>query len=400
MSRLKSALLGAVVAAGLVLAPLPAYGIGALPASSAIVSATPVSLAGFTGMSPTRVLNTTVGLGAPRAKLGAARTLTLKVPGLPVGTTAVAINVMVQQATAAGYLTVYPGGRARPGASNLTFVANQIMSNLVLVPLGPKNTITFYNRAGTVNVFADLVGYYKPGTGGGFTGLTLPEGLFSTVPGLQTKLGAGLTLTLTVRGLPAGTTALALKVSIQRATAASYLTVYPGGRSRPGASNLNFVPNQITSNMDLVPLGPGNTVTFFNRAGTVNVFADLVGYYKPGVGGGFTGMTPTRVLNTVAGLGAAKAKLGQGRSLTLTVPGLPAGTTAVAINVMVQNPTTTGHLTVYIGRTRPAASNLTFVANQTTSSLVLVNLGPGNTVTFFNSAGTVNVFADLVGYYK
>src|SRR5471030_35243 len=160
MSRLKSALLGAVVAAGLVLAPLPAYGIGALPGSSAIVSATPVSLAGFTGMSPTRVLNTTVGLGAPRAKLGAARTLTLKVPGLPVGTTAVTINVMVQQATAAGYLTVYPGGRARPGASNLTFVANQIMSNLVLVPLGPKNTITIYNRAGTVNVFADLVGFY------------------------------------------------------------------------------------------------------------------------------------------------------------------------------------------------------------------------------------------------
>jgi hypothetical protein len=116
---------------------------------------------GFTGQTPTRVLNTVAGIGAAKAKLGAARTLTLTVPGLPAGTTAVAINVTVAHPTAASYLSVYPGGTARPGTSNLNFVAGQTIPNLVMVPLGPGNTITFYNAAGTVNVLGDLVGDYK-----------------------------------------------------------------------------------------------------------------------------------------------------------------------------------------------------------------------------------------------
>jgi len=32
--------------------------------------------------------------------------------------------------------------------------------------------------------------------------------------------------------------------------------------------------------MVLVPLGPGGKVTFYNNAGTVNVIADLVGYFR------------------------------------------------------------------------------------------------------------------------
>jgi hypothetical protein len=32
--------------------------------------------------------------------------------------------------------------------------------------------------------------------------------------------------------------------------------------------------------MVIVPVGPGNTVTFYKAGGTVNVLADLVGYYK------------------------------------------------------------------------------------------------------------------------
>jgi len=161
------------------------------------------------------------------------------------------------------------------------------------------------------------------------------------------------------------------------------------------------VAGQTIPNLVIVPLGPGNTVTIFNRAGTVNVLGDLVGYFKPGTGAGFTGKTPTRVLNTRTGIGAAKAKLGAARTLTLKVPGLRAGTTAVAINVMVTNPTAASYLTVYPGGTaRPGTSNLNFVAGQTIPNLVIVPLGPGNTVTFYNRHGTVNVLGDLVGYYR
>jgi hypothetical protein len=337
-------------------------------------------MVGFTGKAPTRVLNTLNGTGAAKAKLGAGRTLTLRVPGLPAGTTAVAINVMVTNPTAKSYLTVYPGGTARPGASNLNFVAGQTIPNLVMVPLGPGNTITFFNRYGTVNVLGDLVGYYQPRTGAGFTGKA-PTRVLNTLNGTgaaKAKLGAGRTLTLRVPGLPAGTTAVAINVMVTNPTAKSYLTVYPGGTGRPGASNLNFVAGQTIPNLVMVPLGPGNTVTFYNSAGTVNVLGDLVGYYQPGTGAGFAGKAPTRVLNTLNGTGVRLGKLGAGRTLTLRVPGLPAGTTAVAINVMATNPTATSYLTVYPGGTgRPGASNLNFVAGQTIPNLVLVPLGPG-----------------------
>jgi hypothetical protein len=135
--------------------------IGPSPASAPSAAVTPTATkAGFTGVTPVRVLDTRIGLGAPTAKLGAGRTLTLTVPGLPAGTTAVALNVTATNPTAASYLTLYPDANTRPTASNLNFVAGQSIPNMVLAKLGPNNTVTFYNNTGTVNVIADLVGYY------------------------------------------------------------------------------------------------------------------------------------------------------------------------------------------------------------------------------------------------
>ena len=116
---------------------------------------------GFTGTTPTRVLDTRTGIGAPAAKLGAGATLTLTVPGLPPDVTAVALNITATAPTATSFLTAYPGGTTRPTASNLNFTAGQTIPNLVLVPLGTNGTVTLYNKAGTVDVLADLVGYYS-----------------------------------------------------------------------------------------------------------------------------------------------------------------------------------------------------------------------------------------------
>ena len=133
-------------------------------ASAAVTVKAPLSLVGFTGRAPTRVLDTRIGTGAPKAKLGPGRTLTLTLPGLPAGvapgTKSVALNVTATGPTAGSYLTVYPGG-TRPTASNLNFVPGQTIANMVVVPLGAGNKVTFYNAAGSVNVVADLVGYYS-----------------------------------------------------------------------------------------------------------------------------------------------------------------------------------------------------------------------------------------------
>ena len=172
--------------------------VGTSPASTPSTGTTPLlNWSGFTGITPARVLDTRNGLGAAKAKLGAKRTLTLSVPDLAAGTTAVALNLTITGPTTAGALTVYPGGQPLPLASNLNYLAGQTIPNMVLVPLGPGNTVTFYNSAGTVNVIADVLGYYAPGTGAGFTGIT-PARVLDTRNGLgaaKAKLGAKRTLT-------------------------------------------------------------------------------------------------------------------------------------------------------------------------------------------------------------
>ncbi len=81
--------------------------------------------------------------------------------GLPAsGVTAVVLNVTATQPTASSYVTVYPDGETLPTASNLNFTARETIPNLVVVPVGADGEIDFYNDAGSVNLVADLAGYF------------------------------------------------------------------------------------------------------------------------------------------------------------------------------------------------------------------------------------------------
>jgi hypothetical protein len=117
----------------------------------------------FTPVVPSRKMDTRTGVGVPDAPLGSGSMVTLAIPGLPAGTTAVALNVTVTGPTAASFLTVWPGGSPRPNTSSLNYRPQQTVSNLVVVGVGPNNTVSFYNRAGSAEVIADLAGYFISG---------------------------------------------------------------------------------------------------------------------------------------------------------------------------------------------------------------------------------------------
>ena len=378
-----------------------AAGISARSAPSNAV--TPSALGQYTSVNPVRVMDTRAGLGVPKAKVGPGGQVTLTVPALPAGATAVALNITVTKPTASSYLSVYPGGQPRPSVSNLNFVTGQTIPNLVIARVGAGHTVTFYNRAGTVDIVGDLAGYYAPGVGAGYTSVN-PVRVMDTRAGLgvpKAKVGPGGQVTLTVPALPAGATAVALNITVTKPTASSYLSVYPGGQPRPSVSNLNFVTGQTIPNLVIARVGAGHTVTFYNRAGTVDIVGDLAGYYAPGVGAGYTSVNPVRVMDTRAGLGVPNAKVGPGGQVTLTVPALPAGATAVALNITVTKPTASSYLSVYPGgQPRPSVSNLNFVTGQTIPNLVIARVGAGHTVTFYNRAGTVDIVGDLAGYYS
>ena len=111
-------------------------------------------------LTPARVLDTR----ATHSPLGAgsSRDLTMAgVGGVPAtGATAVALNMTVTEPTAAGYLTVWPAGSARPVASNLNFVAGQTVANLVMCKLGANGAVSLYNAVGSSHVIADVVAWF------------------------------------------------------------------------------------------------------------------------------------------------------------------------------------------------------------------------------------------------
>jgi hypothetical protein len=357
----------------------------------------------YTPSGPTRLLDTR---NVPGTAVGAGNSYSLRVAGgatgVPTDTTAVVLNVTDADASAGSYLSVYPDGTAPPGASNLNFAAGQVTSNLVTVPV-TDGIVKFYNFRGTVDVIADLFGYYTNGSGAKFTPVG-PTRLLDTRIN-ATPIGAGLSDTLQVSGagtsVPASATAVVLNVTAVDASAGSYLTVYPDGTNLPGVSNINFDAGQIVPNLVVVPVVNGK-VDFYNFHGTVDVIADLFGYYANGTGASFTASGPTRVLDTRAGTGTGGvvAPIGPDSVQALSLAGTAAANaSAVVLNVTVTNPTAGSYLTVYPdGPTPPQASNLNYVPGQTVPNLVVVPVMNGR-IDFYNFRGTVDVIADLFGYF-
>ncbi len=124
---------------------------------------------------------------------------------------------------------------------------------------------------------------------------------------------------------------------------------------------------------------------------------------QPPGNGRFVPVNPERVLDTREGLNTTRLPIGSGETRSFTVTGranIPAGATAVALNVTAIDPTRSGYLTVFpAGTSRPLASNLNFVPGDVIANLVIVRIGSSGQVSLYNNAGSTHVAADVVGYY-
>ncbi|MFI1811596.1 hypothetical protein ACH414_14870 [Streptomyces sp. NPDC020422] len=242
----------------------------------------------FKPVTPTRLMDTRCGLGVRQGKVGPGGVVTLQVTGgagIPTtGVTAVVLNITATAPTSGSFVSVHPDGTTRTSASNLNFTAGQTIPNLVVVPV-VNGKVNFYNRAGSVDLLADVAGYFtKRVTGATYKPLS-PTRLMDTRSGLgvaQGKVGPGGTVTLPVEGIAgvpaAGVRAVVLNVTATAPTAGGFVSVHPDGTTRTSASNLNFTAGQTIPNLVVVPVVNGK-VSFYNKAGSVDLLADVAGYY-------------------------------------------------------------------------------------------------------------------------
>ncbi|GAA1140681.1 hypothetical protein GCM10009664_06660 [Kitasatospora gansuensis] len=319
------------------------------------------------------------------------------------GMTAVVLNVTATQATQDTYLTLYPSGQARPTASNLNIKAGQTVANLVTVPVGYDRSVEIYNPAGSVDVIVDVLGYYQPDTGNGYSP-TGPTRLLDTRAGdgqPDTRLTPSQVREVQVTGqagVPNSASAVVLNLTVTEPSTGGYLAAYPHGNTRPNVSSVNFTAGQTVANQAIVPIGGNGKIDLFNGAGDTHVIADVVGYYSWDSKGEFMPVTPTRLTDTRAN----NAPLGAGGELAVQVGGanaVPNDAIAAVLNVTATEPTTAGFLTVWPdGTARPNTSVLNFLAGQTVPNHVLAPLGNGR-ARVYNPAGRTHVIADLSGYF-
>jgi hypothetical protein len=242
-------------------------------------------------LSPSRLLDTRDGTGAPKQKLGADKAIDLQVTGrggVPADASAVVLNLTATDTSASGYFTVWPTGTARQLTSSLNVDGvNRTRANLVMVPLGAGGQVSIYTQSGA-NVVADVDGYVT-----GSTASPSTEGLFVAIPPARTfdtrKPGAGGMLppqtvtTLTLAGFDnvplVGAGGVVVNLTMTNTQAAGYLTAFPAGTAQPLASSVNASASGDTvPNLAMLQLGVQGAVDFFTQWAT-DLLVDVAGYF-------------------------------------------------------------------------------------------------------------------------
>jgi PKD repeat protein len=137
---------------------------------SVTVTAPPVpsTPARFYTVSPCRVIDTrnpNGATGGPALVANAVRIFPVAgACGIPSTAISVSVNATVAGALAQGYLQIYPGNIAPPGASAISFRAGQTRANNATVTMATDGTGTIGVKniaAGAVNLVLDVNGYFK-----------------------------------------------------------------------------------------------------------------------------------------------------------------------------------------------------------------------------------------------
>jgi adhesin/invasin len=370
----------------------------------------------YVPVTPTRITDTRAGSGAPNAgdTLSSNQSLTVQVGNLggvvPANAAVAVLNVTAINPTQSGFLSVNPAGQSGPATvSNLNFVAGQTVANLVTVPLN-GGAVSIYNFFGNTDVAVDVFGYYSAtpaADGSGLFNATSPVRVLGTGP-LGAALGPNSVTPVQVTGgstgVPAGATAVVVNLTAAHGTLPGYLTAYADGTTRPLASNLNFVANQTVANRATVPVSSSGQIDIYNLQGTVNVDADVSGYYTGagGTGSAFVPITPQRLTDTRTGTNGTPIASNTTETFNLSNTNVPSTATAVATNVTAIAGNAPGFLTVFptSDATPPLASDVNWSANQIVPNFTIADTAGTGNVNIFNFIGaTTNVAIDAFGYF-
>ena len=237
----------------------------------------------FASIQPTRVYDTRQAGGTRLARL-VVREVKIPTSVIPDGSTAAVVNLTVDGAAAAGYLTAFPCGQPAPPSSNLNFVAGEARAVAAIVGLGLGNTMCLLTDV-SANVIVDVNGYYAPAPRFGPTAQLQP---LSGTRIVDTRNGIGGPLAPFQAGetrkidpvalVPGGAEASSVLLNVIAANARSngYLSIYPCSAARPEVSSLNYTAPGEATNLVSVELASDRSICIYAYAAT-DVIVDVFG---------------------------------------------------------------------------------------------------------------------------
>ncbi len=226
--------------------------------------------------------------------------------------------------------------------------------------------------------------------------------------------GPGASVVVPVRGragVPVDAVAVVVNLTATEATGPGFVQVFPTARGTPGASsNLNVErAGQTIPNAAVVPLGADGSLTVYTQSGT-HLLVDVTAAFVPvsaAVGPGrLVPTAPTRLLDTRAGSrvgwsGDRPAPAASHRLAVVGAGGVPAGASAVVLNVTATEADRPGFVQVgAAGATPPGAwSNLNVAsAGQTIANFVIAPLSADGALEWYAQPGT-HLVVDVAGWF-
>ncbi len=279
--------------------------------------------AGFVAVSPERIVDTRRGFGAPQQRVSPASPLQIDIASvvakLPDGTPvavpddieSVVLNITSVNATGNGYFTVWPCALQRQETSSLNFTPGRVVANGIVSAVDENGKICVYAHAPS-DLVIDVQGWFGASSSV-FRSLD-PTRIVDTRIGLganQSVVQPAAPLTIPMWGrqvvtqretvsVPTTATAVVLNVVAVDTHAPGFVTVWPCNGSRPTASNLNYVQNQIVANGIVAPIGSSGNICLYTH-GAADIVVDIAGWMSSG----YNATTPQRLVDTRYDIGPA-----------------------------------------------------------------------------------------------
>ncbi len=256
----------------------------------------------YHALTPARLVDTRFGRGATTGAVNSGSGLRIPVigsNGAGVGAAAVMLNVTATNATADGFVTVWPCDTPRPTASNLNVSPGATVANAVLTAIGGGGDVCVSSNVAT-DIVIDVQGWFESSAD---YHAVLPVRLADTRLGEVDTVGNLNSLgTLIVpissisnTGVPAGATGAMVNVTITNPDQSGFAIVWPCDEARPLASNISFRRGETVAVAALARISAGGAICI-GASTQFDVIVDLDGWTSSAIS--YRALVPSRATDT------------------------------------------------------------------------------------------------------